>query len=81
MSALMLFKINVISAENFVVSHNLAENSNSQQNTANPNIGCIFDLAGFIFSNITARVCITSPSPQHCGQLRSAAADHRHGHR
>ena len=51
MAVLMLFKLIWILAENenFSVSHNLAENSNSQQNTANPDISRIFYLAGFIF--------------------------------
>jgi len=49
MFVLMLFNVIWILAENVSVSRNLAENSNSQQNTANSNMGRIFDLAGFIF--------------------------------
>jgi len=56
MSVIKLFKAIWILAENFPVSHNLAENSNSWQNTANPNISRIFGLAGFICFKITARV-------------------------
>ena len=55
-------KIVCILAENFPVSRNLAENSNSRQNMANPNISHIFDLAGFIFKKITAKVSIRKPN-------------------
>ena len=47
----MLFNIIWILAENFLVSHNLAENSNSRQNMANSNISSIFDLADLFFKN------------------------------
>jgi len=35
--------------KNFEVSHSLAKNYKSRQNTANPNIIGIFDSVGFIF--------------------------------
>ena len=47
MAVLMLLKLIWILAENFSVSRNLADNSTSLQNTANPDINGIFYLAGF----------------------------------
>ena len=57
----MLFKLIWTLAENFSVSRNLAENSNSRQNTA-PGISRIFYLAGFIFLNYGYRVSTHTPS-------------------
>jgi len=61
LSVLKLYNTIWISAEHFPVSRNLAENSNSPQNMANPYISRIFYLARFIFvklqlGSLTGRV-------------------------
>ena len=50
-----------ISAENYDISRNLAENWNSWQNPANPNTSRIICSAGFIFKNRLGSLIIKQP--------------------